>query len=210
VTIVLSLAWLMVGARAGPAWAQAPVPLPLPLAVPMAVPPSQAAFRAVLVKYDALAGAETDIDLLRELEVERGAAFAGVLGEGLRFDGWRLVLSGTESTPMGAIFLRLLDTTLNAPRKVRPTYWNSGPGAIMRQAEISVKSPLHVPTALLKRGTVVVVSGHFFAGETGGPYFESARISAHPIEVEHGRFRAPYFSIKIEAIAEYFPEPRYP
>ena len=185
---------------ASPGWAQSAG----------AEPSAQAAFRAVLLKYDQRADAETDTGRLRTLASERATELAQVLGQGLAFTGWDLILSGTEATPMGGIFVRLHDNTLSAPRSVRPTYWNSGPGAIMRQAEISKKSPLHVPTALLKRGTMVVVSGHFFPGETGGPYFESARISAHLLEVERGRFRAPYFSIKLEEIGELFPEPRFP
>ena len=122
---------------------------------------AQAAFRAVLLKYAQRANAETDLGRLRALAAERAAELAQVLGQGLPFNGWDLILSGTEATPMGGIFVRLLDTTLNAPRSVRPTYWNSGPGAIMRQAEITPKSPLHGPLSLLKRGTLVVVSGNF-------------------------------------------------
>ena len=99
---------------------------------------------------------------------------------------------------------------LNAPRSVRPTYWNSGPGAIMRQAEITPKSPLHGPLALLKRGTLVVVSGNFFPGDNGGPFYESARISFQALEIERARFRMPYFSIRIEEIREVFPERRFP
>ena len=111
---------------------------------------------------------------------------------------------------MGGIFVRLHDATLNAPRSVRPTYWNSGPGAIMRQAEITPKSPLHGPLALLKRGTLVVVSGNFFPGDNGGPFYELARISFQDLEIERARFRMPYFSIRIEEIREVFPERRFP
>ena len=171
---------------------------------------AQAAFRAVLLKYDQRANAETDLGRLRALAAERAAELAQVLGQGLPFNGWDLILSGTEATPMGGIFVRLLDTTLNAPRSVRPTYWNSGPGAIMRQAEITPKSPLHGPLALLKRGTLVVVSGTFFPGDNGGPSYESARISYQDLEVERARFRMPYFSIRIEEIREVFPERRFP
>jgi hypothetical protein len=175
-----------------------------------AEPPAQAAFRAVLLKYDQRADAETDLGRLRALAAERAAELAQVLGQGLAFNGWDLILSGSEATPMGGIFVRLLDATLNAPRSVRPTYWNSGPGAIMRQAEITPKSPLHGPLALLKRGTLVVVSGTFFPGDNGGPFYESARISFQDVEVERARFRMPYFSIRIEEIAEVFPERRFP
>ena len=175
-----------------------------------AEPSTQAAFRAVLLKYDQRANAETDPGRLRTLAAERAAELAQVLGQGLAFSGWDLILSGSEATPMGGIFVRLLDATMNAPRSVRPTYWNSGPGAIMRQAEITPKSPLHGPLALLKRGTVVVVSGNFFPGDNGGPFYESARISFQDVEVERARFRMPYFSIRIEEIREVFPERRFP
>jgi hypothetical protein len=175
-----------------------------------AEPPAQAAFRAVLLSYDQRADAETDLVRLRALAAERAGELAKVLGQGLAFNGWHLILSGSEATPMGGIFVRLLDDKLNAPRSVRPTYWNSGPGAIMRQAEISPKSPLHGPLALLKRGTLVVVSGNFFPGDNGGPYYESARISFQDVEVERARFRMPYFSIRIEAIDELFPDRRFP
>jgi hypothetical protein len=175
-----------------------------------AEPAAQAAFRAVLVKFDERADAQTELAPLRALAVERAAELAQVLGQGLPFNGWDLILSGTEATPMGGIFVRLHDATLNAPRSVRPTYWNSGPGAIMRQAEITPKSPLHGPMALLKRGTLVVVSGNFFPGENGGPFYESARISFQDLEIERARFRMPYFSIRIEEIAEVFPDRRFP
>jgi hypothetical protein len=180
-------------------------------AQPAAAEPSvQAAFRAMLVKYDQRADAETDIGRLRTLATERASELAQVLGQGLAFAGWDLILSGTEATPMGGIFVRLHDATLNAPRSVRPTYWNTGPGAIMRQAEITPKSPLHGPLALLKRGTLVVVSGNFFPGDNGGPFYESARISFQDLEIERARFRMPYFSIRIEEIREVFPERRFP
>jgi hypothetical protein len=182
------------------AWAQAAA----------AEPAAQAAFRAVLLKYDQRANAETDPARLRVLAAERAGELAQALGQGLPFNGWDLILSGSEATPMGGIFVRLLDAALNAPRSVRPTYWNSGPGAIMRQAEISPKSPLHGPLALLKRGTLVVVSGTFFPGDNGGPFYESARISFQDVEVERARFRMPYFSIRIEEIGEVFPARRFP
>jgi hypothetical protein len=173
-------------------------------------PSAQAAFRTVLVKYDQRADAETDIGRLRTLAAQRAGELAQVLGQGFAFNGWDLILSGTEATPMGGIFVRLHDNTLSAPRSVRPTYWNSGPGAIMRQAEITPKSPLHGPLALLKRGTLVVVSGNFFPGDNGGPFYESARISFQDLEIERARFRMPYFSIRIEEIREVFPERRFP
>jgi hypothetical protein len=175
-----------------------------------AEPAAQAAFRAVLLKYDQRADAESDPGRLRALAAERAGELAQVLGQGLTFDGWDLILSGSEATPMGGIFVRLLDDRLNAPRSVRPTYWNSGPGAIMRQAEITAKSPLHGPMALLKRGTLVVVSGNFFPGDDGGPFYESARISFQDREIERARFRMPYFSIRIDEIVEVFPDRRFP
>jgi hypothetical protein len=173
-------------------------------------PATQAAFRAVLLKYDQRADAETDPGRLRQLAAERAGELARVLGQGLGFNGWDLILSGSEATPMGGIFVRLHDDALNAPRSVRPTYWNSGPGVIMRQAEISPKSPLHGPMALLRRGTLVVVSGAFFPGDDGGPFYESARISFRDVDVERARFRMPYFSIRIEEIREVFPPRRFP
>ena len=175
-----------------------------------AEPTSQEQFRAVLLTYDERADGETSLDRLRALEAERAAELAKILGPGLRFDSWRLILSGSETTPMGGVFLRLLDATLNAPKSVRPTYWNSGPGAILREAEIPAKSPLHGPVTLLKRGTMVVVSGTFFADARGGPFYESARISMQDLLVERARFRMPYFSIRLEGIEELFPEPRFP
>jgi hypothetical protein len=175
-----------------------------------AEPTVQAAFRGVLVKFDERADAQTDLARLRALAAERATELAQVLGQGLAFNGWDLILSGTEATPMGGIFVRLLDEKLTAPRSVRPTYWNSGPGAMMRQAEISPKSPLHGPLALLKRDALVVVSGSFFPGDDGGPFYESARISFKDVEVERARFRMPFFSIRIEEIREVFPERRFP
>ena len=175
-----------------------------------AQPASQDAFRDVLVKYDQLADAETDIDRLRALEAERAAELAKPLGKDLRFKGWQLLLSGSETTPMGGIFVRLLDPNLLTFKIVRPTYWNSGPGAVLRQAEITSKSPLHASVALLKRETLVVVSGHFFPDERGGPLFESARSSFQVLSVERAKFRMPYFSIAIEAIDELFSDRRFP
>src|SRR4029450_12482471 len=131
---------------------------------------------------------------------ERAAELAQALGQGLLFNGWDLILSGTEATPMGGIFVRLLDDKLNAPRAVRPTYWNSGPGAIMRQAEITPKSPLHGPMALLKRGALVVVSGSFFSGDDGGPFYESARISFQEGEGGGARLRMPFFSLGLQEV----------
>jgi hypothetical protein len=80
----------------------------------------------------------------------------------------------------------------------------------MRQAEIPATAPLRGPVALLKRGATVVVSGHFFPGDHGGPFFESAKISSHAVAVERAKFRMPYFSIRLVDVAELFPEPRFP
>ena len=65
-----------------------------------AEPISQTAFRDLLVKFDREAEDETDIGRLRALEAERAAELAKVLSGGLRFDGWQLVLSGSEATPI--------------------------------------------------------------------------------------------------------------
>ena len=169
----------------------------------------QLSFRAVLLKYDERADAETDIAALRRLEVERAGELARILGPGLKMDGWQLILSAAEATPLGGIFIRLHDPALNATRSVRPTYWNSGPGDIHRQAEITVRSPLHGPIVQLKRGTLVVVSGNFFADDNGGPAYESTK-TAQLLSVERARFRMPFFSIRLEGIDELFPERRFP
>lgn len=184
----------------------------------MAQPASQLAFRAVLKEYDRRAEAEDDVARLRALEAERAADLAKALAtasptvgrERLGFAGWRLILSGSEPTPGGGLFLRFLDPALDAPGSVRPTYWNSGPGAIRRQAEITAKSPLYAPLRLLKRGTIVVVSGSFFPDDHGGPYFESARISSRLVEVERAKFRLPYFAVRLDEVEPLFPEPRFP
>lgn len=183
-----------------------------------AQPASQVAFRAVLKDYDRRAEAEDDVARLRALEVERAADLVKALatgsartGEGpLGFAGWRLILSGSEPTPGGGLFLRFLDPALDAPGTVRPTYWNSGPGAIGRQAAIGAKSPLFAPLRLLNRGTIVVVSGTFFPDDHGGPYFESARISSRLVEIERAKFRLPYFAVRLVEVEPLFPEPRFP
>jgi|FEC22Drversion2_1045045.scaffolds.fasta_scaffold00353_14 hypothetical protein len=187
------------------AWQQLIWPLPA-----SAEPDSQVAFRAVLVKYDGAAETETDIDRLQALEAQRGLELAEALGKGLRFEGWQLVISASETTPMGGIFLRLLDPQLLSFKTVRPTYWNSGPGAILRQVEIAPGSPLHASVALLKREAQVVVSGRFFPSEQGGPLFEAASSSFQSLTNRRARFRMPYFSIAIEAIDELFSERRFP
>lgn len=187
------------------AWLQLIWPLPA-----AAEPDSQAAFRAVLVKYDGAAAAETDIDRLQALETQRGVELAQALGNGLRFEGWQLVLTASETTPMGGIFLRLLDPQLLTFKTVRPTYWNSGPGAILRQVEIPPNSPLHASVALLKREAQVVISGRFFPSEQGGLLFEAANSSFQPLTNQRARFRMPYFSIAIEAIDEPFSDRRFP
>jgi len=165
-------------------------------------PASQTAFRAVLTKYDELAQAETDFLRLRALDAQRALELGKVLGEGLTFEGWRLMLNGSEPTPTGGIFVRFLDAAANAPKSVRPTFWNSGPGPIMRHVGIPARSPLREPIAALKRGATVVVSGNFFFDDHGGPLYESAKISSQPIEIERARFRAPYFPTRLLEIAE--------
>jgi hypothetical protein len=55
-----------------------------------------------------------------------------------------------------------------------------------------------------------VLSGHFFPGDQGGPFFESARMSSQPAAIERAKFRMPYFSIALVEIRELFPEPRFP
>jgi hypothetical protein len=182
----------------------------LPAVSASAQPASQLAFRVVLEKYDALADAERDLDRLRALEVERGRELVAVLGAGLRFDGWQLVLTAAEPTPLGALFLRLHDPGLEGPRSVRPTYWNSGPGALLRETEITRHSPLYAPIGFIRRGRMVVVSGIFFPDAKGGVFYESARISGQELNVERARFRMPYFSIRIDAIDEPSPDRRYP
>ena len=67
-----------------------------------AEPSAQAAFRAVLLKYDQRADAETDIGRLRTLAAERAGELAQVLGQGLPFNGWDLILSGTKPRPWAA------------------------------------------------------------------------------------------------------------
>jgi len=167
-----------------------------------AEPASQSAFRAVLVKYDERADAEGDVARLRELEEQRAAELGKVLGEGLPFEHWRLVLSGVEPTPMGGIFVRFVDPNANQSKSPRPTYWNSGPGVIQRQVSISARSPLRAQVGALRRGATVVVSGTFFADDNGGPFYESAKISSQPVEVERARFRMPYFPIRLSEIVE--------
>ena len=171
-------------------------------AQPAVEPASQSAFRAVLVKYDERADAEGDVARLRVLEEQRAVELTGTLGEGLSFDHWRLVLSGAEPTPMGGIFVRFLDPAADKPKSARPTYWNSGPRGILRQAEVTLKNPLRARLADLKRGATVIVSGNFFPDDNGGLFYESARISSQPLIVERTRFRMPYFSIRITEVAE--------
>ncbi len=198
--VLMALAWMVPGESA----AQQAIKAYQPIVAQSAAiePASQSAFRAVLVKYDERADVESDIARLRVLEEQRATELGKVLGEGLAFERWRLVLSGIEATPMGGIFVRFIDPAADKPRSVRPTYWNSGPRGILRQAEITVKSPLREKLAELRRGATVVVSGNFFPDDEGGPFYESARISSQQINVERMRFRLPYFAIRIAEIAE--------
>ena len=71
-----------------------------------AEPAAQAAFRAVLLKYDQRAEAETDVGRLRQLAVERAGELGQVLGQGLDFNGWDLILSGSEATPSRPLRVR--------------------------------------------------------------------------------------------------------
>jgi hypothetical protein len=198
--VLMALAWLVAGESA----AQQAIKTYQPMATqPAAVEPaSQSAFRAVLVKYDERADAESDVARLRVLEEQRAVELGKVLGEGLPFARWRLVLSGSEATPMGGIFVRFIDPAADKPRSVRPTYWNSGPRGILRQAEITLKSPLREKLAELRRGATVVVSGNFFPDDSGGPFYESARISSQQLTVERTRFRLPYFAVRLTEVAE--------
>jgi hypothetical protein len=198
--VFAALAWVVMGESAAQQAIKAYQPI-MAQAAPIE-PASQSAFRAVLVKYDERADAESDVARLRALEEQRAVELAKVLGEGLRFEHWRLVLSGAEPTPMGGIFVRFIDPAADKPRSVRPTYWNSGPRGILRQTEITSKSPLHERLAERRRGATVVVSGTFFPDDSGGPFYESARISSQQLTVERTRFRLPYFSIRITEVAE--------
>ena len=198
--VLMALAWLVAGESA----AQQAIETYQPIVAQSAAiePASQSAFRAVLVKYDERADAESDVARLRELEEQRAAELGRVLGEGMRFEKWRLVLSGIEPTPMGGVFVRLIDPAADKPRSVRPTYWNSGPRGILRQAEITLKSPLRATLADLRRGVTVVVSGNFFPDDEGGPFYESARISSRQLSVERTRFRMPYFAVRLTEVTE--------
>jgi hypothetical protein len=196
----MALAWLSAGESA----AQQAIKAYQPTIAQRATvePASQSAFRAVLVKYDERADAESDVARLRVLEEQRAVELGKVLGEGLHFEKWRLVLSGAEPTPMGGIFVRFIDPAADKPRSVRPTYWNSGPRGILRQTEITVKSPLRAPLADLRRGATVIVSGNFFPDDTGGPFYESAKISSQALTVERTRFRLPYFAVRLTEVVE--------
>ena len=164
------------------------------------VPPSQAAFRAALTKYHEKCEKETEPARFGELQRARATAFAQSLGEGLAFEGWLLELKGIEPTPRGGYFVRFIDHALADLRAVRPTYWNGGPGKIGRETAIPPNTELHDILKAMKPGMHAIASGHFFAGEDGGPLFESAKTNFRANEAEKAKFRTPYFSVQFTRI----------
>ena len=164
------------------------------------VPPSQAAFRAALVTYYKECETVTEAARFEELQRARAAAFAQALGEGLSFDAWLLELKGIEPTPRGGYFVRFVDPAMADLRAVRPTYWNGGPGKIGRETAIIPNSELHNVLRDMKPGVQAVVSGRFFAGEDGGPVFESAKTTFQANEAAKAKFRMPYFSVQFTRI----------
>lgn len=177
---------VLLAALAGPASAREPD-----------VPPSQAAFRAALTKYYEKCQKETDQARFGELQRARAAAFTQVLGEDLSFEGWRLEFKGIEPTPRGGYFVRFIDPALADLRAVRPTYWNGGPGKIGRETAILPNSELHDILKGMRPGMQAIVSGQFFAGEDGGPLFESSKTTFQANEAEKAKFRMPYFSVRL-------------
>ena len=164
------------------------------------VPPSQAAFRAALIKYYEKCEKETEAARFGELQRARAEAFAQSLGESLTFDGWRLELKGIEPTPRGGYFVRFIDPAMADLRAVRPTYWNGGPGKIGRETAIPPNTELHEVLKAMRPGMQAIVSGHFFPDEDGGPLFESSKTTFRANEAEKAKFRTPYFSVKFTAI----------
>lgn len=164
------------------------------------VPPSQAAFRAALVKYYEKCETATDPAHFRELQRARAQALERSVGEGLSFEGWLLELKGIEPTPRGGYFVRFVDPVLADLRAVRPTYWNGGPGKIGRETAILLNSELHDILRSMRPGTQAIVSGHFFPSEDGGPLFESSKTTFQANEAEKAKFRAPYFSVQFTRI----------
>jgi hypothetical protein len=160
------------------------------------VPPSQAAFRAVLMKYYEECEKETDAARFGELEHARAEAFVRSLGGGLSFEGWLLELKGIEPTPRGGYFVRFIDPAMADLRDVRPTYWNGGPGKIGRETAILPNSDLHVILRDMRPGLKAVVSGRFFPGEDGGPLYESSKVTFKANEAHKAKFRMPYFSVQ--------------
>ena len=95
--VLMALAWMVAGESAAQQAIKAYQPIVAQAAA--AEPASQSAFRAVLVKYDERADAESDVARLRVLGEDGAVELGKLLGEGLPFDRWRLVLSGLEPTP---------------------------------------------------------------------------------------------------------------
>ena len=164
------------------------------------VPPSQAAFRAALMKYYEKCEKETDQARFSELQRARATAFAQALGEGLAFEGWLLELKGIEPTPRGGYFVRFIDPALADLRAVRPTYWNGGPGKIGRETAILRDTELHDVLRAMRPGMQATVAGRFFPDEDGGPLFESAKTTFRANEAEKAKFRMPYFSVQFTRI----------
>ena len=164
------------------------------------VPPSQAAFRAALTKYNEKCETETEQARFGELQRARATTFAQSLGEGLSFEGWLLELKGIEPTPRGGYFVRFIDPALSDLRAVRPTYWNGGPGKIGRETAILRDTGLHDVLKAMRPGMHAIVAGRFFPGEDGGPLFESSKTTFRAHEAEKAKFRMPYFSVQFTRI----------
>jgi hypothetical protein len=164
------------------------------------VPPSQAAFRAALVKYYEKCETATDAARFGELQRARAEALEQSLGEDLSFEGWLLELKGIEPTPRGGDFIRFVDPEMADLRAVRPTYWNGGPGKVGRETAILPNSGLHDILRGMRPGLRAVVSGRFFPGQDGGPLFESSKVTFKANEAEKAKFRTPYFSVQFTRI----------
>lgn len=164
------------------------------------VPPSQAAFRAALMKFYKKGEKETEAARFDALQHSRAEAFTESLGQYLSFEGWLLELKGIEPTPRGRYFVRFVDPVMADFRNVRPTYWNGGPGKIGRETAILPRSVLHDILGDMRPGLKAVVSGRFFPAEDGGPLFESSKITFKANEAEKARLRMPYFSAQFTKI----------
>ena len=163
-------------------------------------PPSQAAFRAALQKSHDMAQAEKNGARFSELERLRAIALANALGPELRFEGWLLELKGIEPTPRGGYFVRFIDPASTDFRRARATFWNGGPGRITSETAIPFNSRLYEALKSMRPGGKATVSGRFFPDANGGPVFESAKLNFRANEVEHAKFRAPYFSVQLTDI----------